>query len=435
MTNINIYLKNLKSRLLQSAIAKDSFWALVGSVLGSGLSLFAGMVVARFLGKDIYGEYGIVKTTLIQITILSTFGLGYTITKYVAQFKKDRPEDIHHVINISIKITAIISGFIALLLFVFAKQVASLIDAPHLCNMIRLTSIAIIFNAINTTQIGTLSGFNSFKIIAKNNLYAGILTFVLSVLLTYFFGLNGAVIALVISLIYNCLINFFSIRKILFRFPKTQSKDRKLYKEIIKFSIPIALQESSYSIVYWSLTFVIIKLSNYGELGIYNAAALWGGLVAFLPGVLKNVMLSHFSESSNDNFRHRKIVNRMLLVNIISTFFPFLGIVIFSDYIVLFYGKTFIGMNQVMNIVIFTSIILAATSVFNQEYMSRGKNWFLFISRFLRDILLIFFVVIFIHLYNNISAALVLSIVSLFINLIYLLLLMGLYYKNISHEI
>ncbi|HIX44931.1 MAG TPA: oligosaccharide flippase family protein, partial [Candidatus Barnesiella excrementipullorum] len=49
---------NFLDRLKQSSIFKDSFWALLGNVLGKGLALIAGIVVARFLGNETYGEYG-----------------------------------------------------------------------------------------------------------------------------------------------------------------------------------------------------------------------------------------------------------------------------------------------------------------------------------------------------------------------------------------
>ena len=52
-------------RLKSSDLFKDSFWALAGSALGKGLSLLAGIAVARFLGKEVYGEYGTIRTCLL----------------------------------------------------------------------------------------------------------------------------------------------------------------------------------------------------------------------------------------------------------------------------------------------------------------------------------------------------------------------------------
>lgn len=52
------HIVEIKKRLLSSNLFKDSFWALFGTVIGKALSLFAGIIVARFLGKGLYGEYG-----------------------------------------------------------------------------------------------------------------------------------------------------------------------------------------------------------------------------------------------------------------------------------------------------------------------------------------------------------------------------------------
>ena len=67
------YIIPLWCRLQKSALFKDSMWSLIGSTIGRGLSLVAGILVARFLGKDIYGEYGIIKTTLVYIEIFFSF--------------------------------------------------------------------------------------------------------------------------------------------------------------------------------------------------------------------------------------------------------------------------------------------------------------------------------------------------------------------------
>lgn len=84
----------LERRFRSSSLAKDSFWAVLGSVVGKGLSLIAGILIARFLGKEIYGEYGLIKNTLIYLAIVSTFGFGYTATKYVAEYKESNNPNI-----------------------------------------------------------------------------------------------------------------------------------------------------------------------------------------------------------------------------------------------------------------------------------------------------------------------------------------------------
>ncbi len=201
--------------ITQNNLAKDSFWALLGSVIGQGLSLIAGIFVARILGKELYGAYGIVKTTLVQITIFSSFGLGYTLTRFVAQRKNEAEEQnsIRGLVSFAMNVTLIVSAFISFLVFVFAKQIAIWLDYPSLYVMLRISSVAVIFNAINSTQVGAMSGFKDFKQVSINRIYTGIVTLVLSVCLANWFGLIGAVVALALSFVFNSLINRFSIEK------------------------------------------------------------------------------------------------------------------------------------------------------------------------------------------------------------------------------
>jgi O-antigen/teichoic acid export membrane protein len=424
-------IQHIKNRLKQSSLFKDSLWALVGSVLANALSLIAGIIVARFLGKNVFGEYGMLKTTLLEIAIFSTFGLGHAITKYIAQYKKQQPDKIPQLVRYSTFITLLISVSIALLVFIVANPLSIFLKTPHLTGMLRLAAIAIIFNAITTTQTGVLAGFAAFKTIVVNKFISGIIVFLFSVVLTYFYRLEGAVVALIISLFCNAAINFISVRKILNQYKTIPVVDKKLNQELLRFSLPIALQESCYAITYWGIACFIVSFSNYGELGIYNAAAQWQSIIAYIPSVLGNVMLSYFSESANETGKHGKMVNRMLLVSGLSTLMPFLFVLLFSKFIVSLYGSTFINMNMVLSVMMFTAVPSSLISVYTKEYISRGKNWFLFISRFVRDILIITTAIALLSLFPTESVAKLFAISILTCYTGYCLLLHIIYRRTI----
>ena len=133
-------------RLKSSDLFKDSFWALAGSALGKGLSLLAGIAVARFLGKEVYGEYGTIRTTLFYIAIVSTFGFGYTATKFVADYISEKPEKLKSLVWTFLKITLVFSGLLALVQIIFAASIALFIDAPNLEFQLRFFSLLIILN-------------------------------------------------------------------------------------------------------------------------------------------------------------------------------------------------------------------------------------------------------------------------------------------------
>src|SRR5690606_25515564 len=100
------------------------------------------------------------------------------------------------------------------------------------------------FNAITITQIGILSGLKQFKELAYINIIIGIITFLASVLLTFYKGFTGAIVSLVISQTVNCLLNWIAINKKLntISIISVNKKLSKIKREIIKFSLPISLQ-------------------------------------------------------------------------------------------------------------------------------------------------------------------------------------------------
>ena len=75
------YMSNLNTIKINKLV-KDSFWAIFGTAIGKGSVFFAGIFIARFLGKISYGEYAMLKNTFISISLITLFGLGYLLTHF-----------------------------------------------------------------------------------------------------------------------------------------------------------------------------------------------------------------------------------------------------------------------------------------------------------------------------------------------------------------
>ena len=112
----------LKNRIKNSRLVRDSFWAVFGNGIGNALMLISGIVIARFLGKDLYGDYGLVKSTMFYVASFATFGLGLTSTKYISQCVSTSDKCARGIVKDSISITLLFSGFIALLLIFFVHS-------------------------------------------------------------------------------------------------------------------------------------------------------------------------------------------------------------------------------------------------------------------------------------------------------------------------
>lgn len=381
-----IEFKDLMNRLLKSKLINDSFWALFGNIVGKGLALAAGIIVARFLGKDIYGEYGIIRNTLMSLTIFSTFGLGYTATKYVAEYKNSKPEYIKIILKYCINITLIVSGIMALLLLISANYISeNILNAPHLTIPLRLVAVWIVFNAVTTTQIGFLAGFNEFKGMTRVNTITGVATFITSLVFTYLWKLEGALIALLISQILNWYLNLILVKKHKSKLFSDELSKKNLIKEIINFSFPVALQEATYSITTWLTSLILIKLSGYGQLGLFSAAMQWNAIILFIPGILRNVILSHLSESVNNQKQHIRVLKLTLFINFLVTFTLSVSVFFMAGLIVGFYGPTFLGLKEVIRFALIITIFSSLSNVYTQAYLSKGKSWLIFLIRFIRD--------------------------------------------------
>ncbi len=419
-------LKSYFHRIKKNKFAQDSFWALIGNVAAKSMILFGAILVARFLGKDIYGEYGTIKSTLMNFAIFSTFGLGYTATKYIAEYNNSSPEILRDLANKTMRITLIVSSIMAFVLLLTASYVAdNILQASHLTLALKILAIWIVFNALTTTQIGVLSGIGAYKTMARINIYVGVFAFISSVLLAYYYSLNGALLALLLTQILNWVLNFRAVRLVL---PKGNQKlARDFVKEILKFSLPVAMQEGLYALTAWIMILLLIDYGGYGEVGLYSAAIQWSAIILFIPGILRNVILTHLSEQANNINEHDKVLRRTLLIYFIATISPFIIIWAFMPLILEAYGNTYKGLNPVMLTVIFSTIFISLSNVYSQAFMSRGKNWLMFAIRLFRDLGIIS---LFIYLsQNSTRGALNLSISVLTLNIVFLFIISLTYLK------
>lgn len=424
-----------KYRVLKSALFKDSFWALTGNVIGKGLALLASILLARMLGKDIFGMYGLVRTTLLSVAVFSTFGLGYTATKFIAEYAKSFPQKINAVIRNIMQITLVTGLICALLLFIFSKHISAYLDAPDLYNSIRYLAIIVVFNSITTTQIGMLAGFKKFKAMARINLINGLIMFFCSVVLTYFYGLNGALVALLISQVINCIQNYLEVRKSVKNLNVKENDSKyNIRKELISFSLPIASQEMLYSLLQWIMPVLLIKFSDFGELGLFNAAQQWSAVILFIPGTLRNVILSHVSSHADNHSQQVKTLNRMLLINFLATFIPFIVVYLFSGLIVKGYGDSFVSLKSILNVSVFSTIFSCLSGVFKQYFMAINKVWVTFWLRLGNSILVLALFVLIINVTNDGKSALHMAQANVLTQVLFFIILYLLFRKYESKE-
>lgn len=404
------FIQNLSFKLRNSNLFKDSFWAVFGNGTGNFLLLVAGIIIARLLGKDLYGEYGVVKTTMFQIAAFSTFGLGYTSTKFIAEYTSVNQSMLRSITHAALSISTISSLLLCALLFIFSHNLANFINTPQLYIAFRILGIIIVFRSLSTTGNGILGGYKKFRTIGINAIVSGIVMITLATPLTYFYSISGSLAALLASQFVLCVLNLISIWR-LSKQLKNQRQDSFVLK-LLSFSLPVAMKEFTYMLQAWCTSLFLARYTSIGEVGIYSAGTQWLAIVMFMPGLLNNIVMSYLS-SETEPQSQKLMMRRMILINLVCSLLPFLVVFSLSGPITSMYGPTFHGLQAVLNICIFQSVFFCISTVLSSELIATGHNWIQFFVLSSRDIAIIIGVYTTLKLTHGINGALNISLLQL----------------------
>jgi len=379
------FLKPALGRIEKSPIglrlARGVFWSMAGAAISRGLMLCATVLVARMLDKTIFGELGMIQSTVGMFGVFAGFGMGLTATKHVAQFRQGDPDRAGRIIGISRLFAMLTGGLMGLGLLIFAPWLAEhTINAPQLAGVLRISALILFINALNGAQTGALSGFEAFKTIAHVNLFVGLISFPILICGAYFGGLTGAVWALAINLSFNWLFNHLALRKVARRYkvPFTFRNCGREWSVLWKFSLPAVMAGSMVAPANWACSAMLVnRPDGYSEMGIFNAANQWYVMLMFLPGILSRVVLPVFSDQlGKDNAKQSmKTLALAIKMNLLIVAPLVLVASIASPYIMSLYGKGFGEGWPTLVVVLLTAGLLAVQIPVGQIIAASGKMW------------------------------------------------------------
>lgn len=355
---------------------KGSFWAVYGNVVVKGASLLASILIARLLGSSNFGELAVIKTTLSVFSLFATFGLGVSITKFVAEGRKNNVNDLGNIIAAANTITISTGLFLGLLIVMFAPLISiSILHSESLITPLRISGVYLFFNALNVYQVGVIAGLEAFRELARINFIIGIITLPILLTTTYLFGLNGTLAGLTINLIVNWFLNKLLIRKRISELNVILSytSRREDIRRLLKFSYPLALKEIIYSLSGWACIYLLLVKTDYGEVGIFNSANQLSQLILFLPASILSVFLALLSNQLGDRQNFNKLVRKNILFNVATTTTIGVVMVFLTKVIYQFYGETYSGGENVLYILIAATIPMSVIGVFEQVCISNSR--------------------------------------------------------------
>jgi O-antigen/teichoic acid export membrane protein len=201
-------LKSNERATVRTRLINGTALNLLATAFNQGSTLAANIIVARILTKEGFGEYAMVQSTLLTMVVLSQLATGYTVSKYVAEYRSTDPERAGRIMGLCALVSALMAGVGAILLLAMAPWLAgTMLKAPHLAISLMIGSGFLFFSAINGYQIGGLSALEAYGGLAKAGVASGIMAVAAISLGARWGGLNGAVVGLSMSAFVRCAIH------------------------------------------------------------------------------------------------------------------------------------------------------------------------------------------------------------------------------------
>ena len=416
----------MKSKVLESSVIpanlrlrfqKGFTWNVVSALFTQGSTLLANLIIANILGKEIFGEYGMIQSTILTLTGIAQVATGVTATKYVAEFRSTNKERTGRVLGLCSVVTLITGSLAAIILFSSAPWLANhALNAPYLAQELRIASGFVLFSVMNGYQVGTLAGLESYSVLARVGTLQGVLHVVLCALATWFWGLEGAIAGFVVS----AAIRWFLFHQAIRNEGKKQSilpcyqglmNERIIF---LRFALPAAISGLSSMPALWLANALLVQQpGGYPQMALYSASYSLRSLVIFLPALLNNVGMSLLNNQRGlgDDRRYRKVFWTNLIVTLAAALTVALLIAATGRWLLGLFGKNFTEGYPVLIVLIISTVPETLAVSCYQIIQSQSKMWLSFFAIALpRDIALVIFTYITVPSYGAIGLALAYTI-------------------------
>lgn len=248
---------------LVKTVAKNSSYAFVSNLIAGLIMLAINIYIARYLGKEVFGDYSFVIAYISFFLILANLGIDSIVTREMSRNQKQ----IQKYINVSLTLKAMLA--------VLSIMLACLIilPLPYTYSVklgVMFASITLIFYASTATLTCYFQSRMEMIYAAISNVLAKV---VFAGLIFYVVSRNGGFIQLIIALgaglLMQSLLLFFIVgKRIKLRF----EIDRELSKKIFKEAIPLAMVGLFVSLYYRLDVMMLSLMKDEAAVGLYSAA-------------------------------------------------------------------------------------------------------------------------------------------------------------------
>jgi O-antigen/teichoic acid export membrane protein len=341
--------------------ARSSFFLIVGSLLSTVISAASTILIGRFLGPELYGQYALAITVPQLLFLFADIGINQGLIKFSASLRsKGETSQLVPLIKHGLVFKVLIGLIISVANFAFSGYFASyLLNRPDLEPYIRIASISIIFQVIATTASSSFVGLDRTQFNALTTNLQAIAKVVISLALVLLgLGVAGAVTGFVVGYVIAGIAGIALLFAVLHSHTKKDVENHFIedLKILTSYGLPLYVSVLLTGFVLPYQNLILALFTSDADVGYFKAAANFVTLITVLSIPITTALLPAFSKL--DSTTRGKIKDFFKLANKYTALLivpSALIILVFSrDIVLVVYGPTF----EAASLYLSTSMIL-----------------------------------------------------------------------------
>lgn len=356
-------------------------WNIIGAIINNGSNFLTNIAIANLLGRELFGQYGMLQSTLATFVGIAQAAGGITATRYVAEFRATNRERAGRVLGLCTATTAI-TGIVSTTLILLCSPwlATTTLRSSFLTRPLQIAAGVVFFTVVNAYQMGALAGLESYREWAIANGLQGPAQLAICSFLAWRWGLQGAVL----GLLATAVIRWGVLHLTLVREAKKQDihvhysgiwEERTI---LYRFALPAALSSLSAAPAIWFGNALLARQTGgYSQLALFSAALNLKSVVMFLPILVNNVGVSLLNNQRGESHegRYRTVFWANMLLTGSTALVGAILAAVFGQPLLKLYGKTFSEAQSILSLLMCVAVIEAVAMAFYQVIQSKEKMW------------------------------------------------------------
>ncbi|MGV3754224.1 MAG: oligosaccharide flippase family protein [Verrucomicrobiota bacterium] len=369
----NANVSPMMTRLLRAAS-----WTLAGAVGSQVLGFVGGLLTARMLGGEGFGQLSAVRGLLLAFGLFSGAGLGLAAVRYVAEFRERDQARLRTRILFLQRLSWWCAILTASAVGILTPLMAGgWLGEENLRIALWLGCPLVLFNGLSAIQNGILGGLEKFRYIARGMAVESVGNLLGVVIGAKLAGVNGAVAGACIAGAIAWFYRHGLLRQEMARWPTEMSTPPGFDKAwLLHEAMPFILTGAITQPFEWYVRIMLVREPDgFAQLGLFTAALTCAQFVLFLPrqlttpgvSLLAGMMASNTSEEVL-SMAKLKLRTSWLLAAAVA-----IPMILLGDRILGWFG--FSDGGEVLVMLVLAHLLGAYSLVFRSVLYAAGKVW------------------------------------------------------------